>query len=152
VCCVHGPTTPRAFKLCFYYGRTEMIFYTKGDDRYWALKSISWMSREWLGTLKGARSDITRTHSGDSRVTSNWSSFIANSGSFRMLSSVDWCTVNFRGILVFPFSDSNSPNRGTEELRVLPALYQTTRRNISTNMKFFYQHLTNDFVFYLGVQ
>jgi hypothetical protein len=54
VCCVHGPS---AFRLCFDYGRTEMTFYTKGDDRNWTLKSISWVGRERLGTLKGEWSD-----------------------------------------------------------------------------------------------
>jgi hypothetical protein len=151
VCCVHGPTTPRAFRLCFDYGRTEMTFYTKGDDSNWALKSISWVGREWLGTLKGVRSDITRTRSGDSRVTTNWRSFISTSKSFRVISRVDRCTVRFRRILVRPFSGSNSPSRQTEELRVLLTLYQKTRRNISANMKF-HQHHTKDFVFYLEAQ
>jgi hypothetical protein len=150
MCCANGPTTPRAFRLCFDYGRTEMTFYTKGDNRNWSLKSISWVGREWLGTVKGVRSDVTRSRSGDSRVTTNWSSFMSTSKSFRVLNSVDWCTVMFRRILVPPFSGSNIPRRETEELRVL-TLYQTTRRKISAKIKF-NQHDTKDFVFYLAVQ
>jgi len=108
-----------------------MTFHTKGDDRNWTLKSISWVGREWLGTLKGVQSDITRTLSGDSKQLHIYLIVFSGAKQRRL---VHRNVPKELSAAIFKLKQS--------EQRVVT----TARRNISSNMKYHQYHIKN-FVF-----